>query len=540
MKNLLDFYENETNVFQKRTILSLVSSQFTLRELNLRGWGVGKTAFTSSRGEKSDGPPSVHSLENNHQNGKTKQIPTPKMKLRFKKNQKVDEAVTDFYESHSHPAGNQLCYNKAQKDFIPVRVRNETKKRLHRDFVNENPDVLVSYSKFARLQPKNVRQAKRKLDMCEICVRGEEVVRESDKRARLRVEEAEGSGSSDFDKTIEENKKIFEAHKCVVDSQREEFKKQKQMVKPGEALVIIDFKENLKLGSGPVEVGNDFYSKSQVTCLGFAVYLCSEDGSIVTHYFDFISYCLSHDAFFAKQCLAQLIPKIQNKSTQPLHTMTFWLDCGPHFRCYEFLHFLLKEIPQKYANIQTTMANFFAPHHGKSPVDAHFSHISKSVKSFTTKHKLTHIEQLKNAIDIYFANSSSIVEVIIFECPQRGDKFKLQLKSKKDNSLVCVKKYFCFGFFKGSFLCSILSDMSGCFACEGVEKKEEDKRKNKMPPELEERTKEKVFSFSDCIVGNGTKSMILETAIALKTKIEMKNEKKCNPLSEGCWGRETI
>ncbi len=41
----------------------------------------------------------------------------------------------------------------------------------------------------------------------------------------------------------------------------------------GEVVVVLDFKDNLRLGGGPVETGLDYYTKTQVTCLDAAVYI---------------------------------------------------------------------------------------------------------------------------------------------------------------------------------------------------------------------------------------------------------------------------
>ena len=58
----------------------------------------------------------------------------------------------------------------------------------------------------------------------------------------------------------------------------------------------MDFKENIRVGGGPVETGTCFYSKKQVSVLGFAVHFRDEYGVIRLKYFDYLSEVLSHDS----------------------------------------------------------------------------------------------------------------------------------------------------------------------------------------------------------------------------------------------------
>ncbi|CAG8755100.1 4370_t:CDS:1, partial [Racocetra persica] len=46
---------------------------------------------------------------------------------------------------------------------------------------------------------------------------------------------------------------------------------------------------------GPVETGNNFFEKTQVSVLGFAVHYRKSDQSLHTQYFDYFSDILSYD-----------------------------------------------------------------------------------------------------------------------------------------------------------------------------------------------------------------------------------------------------
>ena len=114
------------------------------------------------------------------------------------------------------------------------------------------------------------------------------------------------------------NLHLYKAHKSVVSSQHQSYKAQQENLKPGEVLVVLDFKENLQVGSGPIEVGNDCFSKTQVSCLGFAVHI---GGNTTTHYFDCISFSLMMDCLW--ESLDQVIPEIQTISSVKVKQWVF-------------------------------------------------------------------------------------------------------------------------------------------------------------------------------------------------------------------------
>ena len=201
------------------------------------------------------------------------------------------QRVNQFYTNNTNPAGNTTRYDKGTQVHVPARSCSLTKKQLHTQYSEEHSkgtEHHVSYSTFCRLEPNFVTKAKRKLDMCELCVRGEEVERacqETKSWLKLR-------GCCQLTKqTVQQKTCTCTRHTnllCLHSTKV--YKAQQENLKPGEVLVVLDFKENLQVGSGPIEVGNDYYSKTQVSCLGFAVYI---GGNTTTHYFDCISFSLS-------------------------------------------------------------------------------------------------------------------------------------------------------------------------------------------------------------------------------------------------------
>ncbi|PVU87854.1 hypothetical protein BB560_006425, partial [Smittium megazygosporum] len=71
-------------------------------------------------------------------------------------------------------------------------------------------------------------------------------------------------------------------------------------------VVIADFKENFKIGGGPVESNSSFYRKVQISDLCFCIFY-KEDGQIFRKYFNYLSENLSHDSFYAINCLKSLL-----------------------------------------------------------------------------------------------------------------------------------------------------------------------------------------------------------------------------------------
>jgi len=54
-------------------------------------------------------------------------------------------------------------------------------------------------------------------------------------------------------------------HKIFKDLQKNSFKQQKASLKEGECIILMDYKENFRLGGGPCEIRKVFYPKTQVS-----------------------------------------------------------------------------------------------------------------------------------------------------------------------------------------------------------------------------------------------------------------------------------
>ena len=54
-------------------------------------------------------------------------------------------------------------------------------------------------------------------------------------------------------------------------------------------MIIIDFKENIKIKKGPIEFKKDFYNYNQLLILGYSVISKDLNGDKQVKYYDFVS-----------------------------------------------------------------------------------------------------------------------------------------------------------------------------------------------------------------------------------------------------------
>lgn len=135
----------------------------------------------------------------------------------------------------------------------------------------------------------------------------------------------------------------------------------------------MDFKENINLSRGSVEVSQDWFKRPQRSFFGIVLYYRNkESNNVEKKYFDFISEILTHDTRFVNECLDIVLSK-KDVLDLNLNSISFWLDNGPsHFRTYELLG-KLNSLKKKFR----ISLNYFVEYHGKSTCDSHFSLVSR-------------------------------------------------------------------------------------------------------------------------------------------------------------------
>jgi hypothetical protein len=168
----------------------------------------------------------------------------------------------------------------------------------------------------------------------------------------------------------------------------------------------MDFKENIVLPKGPVEGQRQFFSRTSVSVLGWAIYtFCPTSGDTTCMYVDFFSDIMNHDAVYVKDCINLLLPRLSQGH------LSFWMDCGNHFRNYELLHFLLEVVAKERKQV---IVNYFTEHHGKSPVDGHFSLLSRTLDQVSLSTHIDTIDVLISTLSLHFEKIKSAITLLTY------------------------------------------------------------------------------------------------------------------------------
>ena len=166
--------------------------------------------------------------------------------------------------------------------------------------------------------------------------------------------------------------KYYENHRKFVQIQKENFKNQIKNIPDDQCILIINFKQNFKIGGGPIETQKDFYTKTFLSYFGICI-IYKELVNIKKKYHNYLSEILSHDSLFVKEVLDKFLNnEIENKFS----CISIWCDNGKHFSSGELMQYLQSFCNKKY-NVVTI--NFFGEYRGKSHVDGHFGVLQKAL-----------------------------------------------------------------------------------------------------------------------------------------------------------------
>jgi hypothetical protein len=194
-----------------------------------------------------------------------------------------------------------------------------------------NPEYLMAESTFRKMVPKWFKDPLRKTDMCHICAKLPQLGKELNRNDINDTRQAE---------ILEEISEIKE-HRLQKERQRAQFKKDKTSLKEGEALIEMDFKENVHLGDGPVQLGRDFYQTPHRAVFGVVMWYV-DNGQLVRQDIDYISECLNKDAQYVCDVLDDL-RKHEHWTSKNINSVYIWTDnCGSHFKTKELIFYLSK------------------------------------------------------------------------------------------------------------------------------------------------------------------------------------------------------
>lgn len=189
-------------------------------------------------------------------------------------------------------------------------------------------------------------------------------------------------------KSLESKKTTLIQHLSIIDNQHIEYKKNHDTLTEKDCMLILDFKENLRIGGGPNETKKIYLNKKQISVFGISI-ITKKNSFIVKNYHTFFSNQLKHDSKFSGTCFSEFF---NEQNLQQFENITIWTDGGCHFRSQELLN--------TFYNLSTKIKgvfkhNYFGEYHGKSIVDGHFGRLSQNFEEIESIIKIQNIEHLK-------------------------------------------------------------------------------------------------------------------------------------------------
>lgn len=346
VKNIKKLFDI-TPKYQKYTVLSLLTGIVDKKSLKSEGFNFSETMYRTAKRKIND-----DKIEKRNIN-----IPESKKP----KTELVKNMVINELKNHSEITSS--FYYKQ-----PVYNLQETKHQIFLKIKRENPVLKLSRTKFYELCPKNFQYRKKKTDMCDICVNGKKLIKKFGKNSK------------------NEDICFYKNHLKLNKIQKENLQNKINKLEENECIVITDFKENFKIGGGPVELAQTFYNKSQITNLGFCVIYRKND-LVIKKYINYLSNVISHNSNFVKIAIGKLI----NKYLPMYKKIHFWSDNAGHFRSSELLKYILVDLCNN--GIETSM-NYFVEYHGKTILDGHFGLLQKVFNFNEKKEEITTIDQV--------------------------------------------------------------------------------------------------------------------------------------------------
>ena len=253
-------------------------------------------------------------------------------------------------------------------------------KYFFKEFINDTFNAkysTISYITFLRNIPQNIILPSKKTDLCELCWNGK------------KIEKKEVKSEQEMNLLL-----IYNYHKENAFIQRMAMKSDIENLKEHEAVLILDFKQNIKLGGSPEEKSREFYQTTSINYL--SIFMKTKKSGI---FFDFTSLELSKDSYYVIECFDILFGHLKFKELE-IRDIVVWSDTGKHFKnsmiaCYFANIFNSHKLKCKF--------NYFVDSHGKNICDVHFSMVSHIVEKYEKgKAKIKDISDLNNILESEF------------------------------------------------------------------------------------------------------------------------------------------
>ena len=287
LKRLGELHSGTKAQQEKNKILAVVAPIVSRTKLWENGWKFSKNTFSRVRQNRhlSPRPPPSHALKE-----------TSKKKIQV------------FFEDNCLPSGGKKF--KIGGEEVQALFYEDTITALYKKFCGENPGIKISYSSFCKLRPPQCVKTQLWTDVCPHCKYLQALKRKGHlSGAELRRE------------------KDLTLHKEEAGLQRDLFKQNLKALSKNqkEAIILIDFKENHRCWRSREQDADSFRNNLIATVFNAAVFVAAADGSIQLHNWTFVSDNLSHDSFFVKEALKQMLQTNDFKQLG-LKQLTFWME----------------------------------------------------------------------------------------------------------------------------------------------------------------------------------------------------------------------
>ncbi|PVU85045.1 hypothetical protein BB560_007177 [Smittium megazygosporum] len=476
----LSFYKlKQLIIGQKSNILALVAGLHSQKSLKDLGFAFSHKQYKLAREKAVIGQFDLNPGE--------KIIPQSKTRI----SEGVVEKINNILFEKSLPSSKTIvqAQKNGQKTIKEVRMLQDTKKNIYWELKNRFPEIKLSLSKFYTLCSRNFKRASKRTDVCNVCVAGDQYRVELDSMVR--------SGNIDIFRmaTLQRLMVEYNDHMELNRKQRDAFKTQQENLNGRSCVIVADFKENFRIGGGPVEASSSFYRKKQISDLCFCI-IYKEDGQIVRKYFNYLSENLSHDSFYAINCLNSLLALEDLARFTIVH---LWSDSGPHFKNSDYIHAVFFQIPRIFPQKKLSL-NFFFENHGKSDVDGHFVVLSRWFSHAEAHQNINTITELKECFERK-AHADSLTrgngnagkynfKVYPRDVP-RSERYQVKIKDG-------IKLFLSYIFIEGKLLASPIcsEDLASYNPVVYKETKISDKRSNKYASNHIQRG-----SFGDALMG---------------------------------------
>jgi len=338
LRSLGQYHSSLGKKHDKNVILATVAHIIPRKLLWECGWEFSKKTFTKVR-------------KNEHLK--------PRLARKTALSATLKEQVEKFFHTTCLPSGGKKFMKKGLE--TQALFYDDTLVSMWKKFCSQNPSQKLSYSAFCKLRPQHCVRSQLRTDVCPKCKLLKALLRKT--------------SNSEEEKVLI---KPLLKHRESANVQREKFKGELEQLECHQTrgIVVIDFKENFRFWKSKEQDADSFRNNLTSTIFNASVFVF-RNGSLQAHNWTFCSDNLTHDSFFVKHALNQAFETDEFKALG-IHSISFWMDGGPHFRSHE-INFVFSDFYRS-KRFKEVSWNHFVEYHGKNYCDVHFSVVAHILK----------------------------------------------------------------------------------------------------------------------------------------------------------------